>query len=97
MLIVSSFNAVNESIRIEAARALAKLTKNFSNDILKVFGEATTVEKPGIAWALTRSTNISFEQLILNLEDIDSRQWISFIIGVHGEERYITEIEKIKK
>jgi len=94
--IVNSFNYVDTIIKIEAARALAKLTKNFSNDILKTFENATSTEKPGIAWALTKSTSINLDQLILNLKDLDSRHWVSFIIGTHGEERYIAEIEKMK-
>lgn len=95
--LVSSFNSVDESIKVEAARALAKLTQNFSNEILKAFEEANSTEKPGIAWALTKSTTLDIDQLIANLNDLDSRQWVSFIIGAQGEERYIAEIEKLKK
>ena len=94
--IVTSFNYVDANIKIEAARALAKLTKNFSNDIIETFEKATSTEKPGIAWALTKSTTINLDQLISNLKDLDSRHWVSFIIGTHGEERYIAEIEKLK-
>lgn len=95
--VVTSFNSVDESIKVEAARALGKLTKNFSNDILKSFEKATATEKPGIAWALTKSTTLNLDQLISNLKELDSRHWVSFIIGTHGQERYIAEIEKLKK
>jgi hypothetical protein len=94
--IVTSFNYVDANIKIEAARALAKLTKNFSNDIIEAFEKATSTEKPGIAWALTKSTSVNLDQLISNLKDLDSRHWVSFIIGTHREERYIAEIEKLK-
>ena len=94
--VINSFNYVDTNIKIEAARALAKLTKNFSNDILKTFENSTPTEKPGIAWALTKSTSINLDQLISNLKDLNSRHWVSFIIGTHGEERYIAEIEKLK-
>lgn len=94
--VVTSFNSVDTNIKIEAARALAKLTKNFSNDILSSFEKATPIEKPGVAWALTKSTTLNLDQLISNLKDLDSRHWVSFIIGTHGEERYIAEIEKLK-
>ncbi len=94
--VVNSFNYVDTNIKIEAARALAKLTKNFSHDIFKTFENSTPTEKPGIAWALTKSTSINLDQLISNLNDLDSRHWVSFIIGTHGEERYIAEIEKLK-
>jgi hypothetical protein len=95
--VVASFNSVDTNIKIEAARALAKLTKNFSNDILNSFEKATPIEKPGVAWALTKSTTLNLDQLISNLKDLDSRHWVSFIIGTHGEERYISEIEKLKE
>ena len=62
-----------------------------------ISGLATSIEKPGVAWALTKSTTLNLDQLISNLKDLDSRHWISFIIGTHGEERYIAEIEKLKK
>jgi hypothetical protein len=95
--VVTSFNSVETNIKIEAARALGKLTKNFSNDILNSFEKATPIEKPGVAWALTKSTTLNIDQLISSLKDLDSRHWVSFIIGTHGEERYIAEIEKLKK
>jgi hypothetical protein len=95
--VVTSFNAVDENIKVEAARALAKLTKNFSNDILNKFEKATQNERPGIAWALTKSANLNFDNLINNLKDLDSRHWVSFIIGTQGEEKYIKEIEKLKE
>jgi hypothetical protein len=94
--IVSSFNAVDESIRIEAARALAKLTKNYSVDILKKFTSATSVERPGVAWALGKSSSITLDQLLNSVQDLDSKEWVSYIIGTQGEEKYIAEIEKIK-
>jgi HEAT repeat protein len=94
--IVTSFNSFDENIKIEAARALAKLTKDYSNDIVKTFEKASPTEKPGIAWALTKSNSLTIDQLLANLTDLDSRQWVSYIIGNQGEERYIAEIEKLK-
>lgn len=94
--LVSSFNSIDENIKIEATRALGKLTTKFSNEILSTFNTATPVEMPGIAWALTKSNSISIEQLIENLRNLDSRHWISYIIGMQGEEKYIAEIEKLK-
>ena len=94
--IVTSFNSVDENIKIEAARALAKLTQDYSNDIVKTFEKASPTEKPGLAWALTKSNSLTIDQLLANLTDLDSRQWVSYIIGNQGEEQYIAEIEKLK-
>jgi hypothetical protein len=94
--LVSSFNDIEGSIRIESARALAKLTKNFSNDILRKFISSTPVERPGVAWALSKSNCLSLDQLIASLNDFDSKQWVSYIIGTLGEDKYVTEIEQLK-
>lgn len=94
--IVSSFNSVDEGIKVEAARALGKLTRNFSDDILQKFDNALPSEKPAIAWALTKSNSITLDKLLHSLKDEDSRQWVSYILGTQGEERYIAEIEKLK-
>jgi len=94
--ITKSFNFVEKSIRVEAARALAKFTNLYSGEIFDLFGNANSNELPGIAWALSKSDNISLDQLISNLSGTELRQWISYIVGMHGEERYVTEIEKLK-
>ncbi|MCL2102361.1 MAG: HEAT repeat domain-containing protein, partial [Fibromonadales bacterium] len=97
LAITKSFNSVEENIRIEAARALAKFTNLYSNDILNIFCSANSNELPGIAWALSKSDSISIDQLISKLDGTEFRQWISYIIGMQGEERYVAEIEKLKE
>ncbi|GAA0529958.1 HEAT repeat domain-containing protein [Chitinophaga japonensis] len=93
--LISSFNAFDENIRIEAARALAKMTQSYSSDLLEKFADASPIEKPGVAWALTKSTSITLDQLLASMTDTDSRHWITYILGIQGQERYIQEIEKI--
>jgi hypothetical protein len=95
--IVSSFNSVEESVKVEAARALGKLTEIFSNEIINQFDNASSLEMPGLAWALSKSKTITLDQLLGHMNGHDSRQWISYIIGTQGEQRYIAEIEKLKK
>jgi len=95
--ITRSFNSVEENIKIEAARALAKLTDLFNNEVLNLFGKANTSEFPGIAWALSKSDNLSLDRLISNIKGIESRQWVSYIIVMQGEEKYVAEIEKLKE
>ena len=90
------FNSINENIKIEAARALAKLTNNYTNDILSRFDNSTSEEKPGIAWALSKSNQINLSNLLTHLNSLESRQWISYIIGYQREEEYVTEIENLK-
>lgn len=94
--IVSSFSAFDEGIKIEAARALAKLTKKFTAEILDYFDQANSFEKQGVAWALSKSDSLTLDNLLNTLNDNDSKQWVSYIIGMQGEQKYVTEIEKIK-
>jgi len=94
--ITKSFNSVDESIRVEATRALAKFTSLHSGEILDIFGNANSHELPGIAWALSKSDNVHLDQLITKLSGTEFRQWIAYIIGMQGEERYVSEIEKLK-
>ena len=95
--LIKSFDSIDVTIKEEAARALAKLTGNFSTDILHKFRHAHPVQKPGLAWALTKSKTLTLAQLIEALNDEDSRHWISYIIGMQGEETYVSEIERLKE
>lgn len=95
--LIASFNSTDENVKIEAARALGKLTSNYSNEILSAFNIATPNEMPGIAWALTKSNSINIYHFLDNLNSLEARQWISYIIGMQGEEKYISEIERLKK
>lgn len=70
-VLIDSFNEVDDLIRIEAARALAKLAENATDDILNVFPETEVSKRPGIAWALSQSSQFRIEQLIDVLRDDD--------------------------
>lgn len=45
--LIASFNSIDKNVKIEAARALGKLTSNYSNEILSAFNIATPNEMPG--------------------------------------------------
>ena len=62
--LVNSFSFIETNIRIEAARALAKLTTSFSNEIVEKFKDSSSEEKHGIAWALAKSPSIDFDKLM---------------------------------
>ncbi len=95
-VLINSFNQMNMNVRIEAARALAKLTEDFSSEITNYFLEASSEEKPGIAWALSRSNFLDNKNLIENLSDVEVRHWTAYILGSRGEERCVAEIEELK-
>lgn len=96
-VLIDSFSAVDESIRIEAARALAKLASRFTEEIVKEFPRAAPDKRPGIAWALSKSGKFKLEDLLNALVDEDTRHWVSYILGTQDQQRYIGQIEKLKK
>lgn len=76
--LIASFNSIDKNVKIEAARALGKLTSNYSNEILSAFNIATPNEMPGIAWALTKSNSINIYHFLDNLNSLEARQWILY-------------------
>jgi HEAT repeat protein len=95
--LVTSFAAVDQSIRVEAARALAKLASTFSPEILGEFPASDTDRRSGIAWALSKAGRVELEDLLDCLADDDARRWIAYVIGSQDQRRYIDEIELLKK
>jgi hypothetical protein len=95
--LVDSFSAVDEDIRIEAARSLAKLASHFTGEIVDKFPRAAPDKRPGIAWALSKSGRFKLEDLLNALVDEDARHWVSYILGTQGQQKYIDQIEKLKE
>lgn len=95
--LVDSFSAVDEGIRIEAARALAKLASQFTGEIVDEFPRAAPDKRPGIAWALSKSGRFKLEDLLKALVDEDTRHWVSYILGTQDQQKYIDQIEKLKE
>lgn len=95
--LIHSFNELDELIRIEAARSLGKLSEYFGQKLLDKFIKSSEIERPGIAYAITKLSTISADQLIKNVKDDDSRHWISYILGMQNPEQFISELEKIKE
>lgn len=95
--LVDSFSAVDEGVRIEAARALAKLASRFTQEIVGRFPQTAPDKRPGIAWALSKSGMFKLEGLLDALVDEDARHWVSYILGTQDQQRYIGQIEKLKE
>jgi HEAT repeat protein len=93
--LVQSFNALDMIVRIEAARALAKLARRHLDDVLQIFPESSTQERPGIAWALSKAGGFTFAQVLPTAVDEDSRQWLAYIIGTQDREAILPAIEAL--
>ncbi len=94
--LITSFEAVEQVVRIEAARALAKLATEFTPEIVAEFPTSESSKRPGIAWALSKSGRVTIEQLLGALVDDDARRWIAYIVGTQEKHKYINEIEALR-
>ena len=65
--------------------------------MLAAFASATDQTRPGVAWALAHAGTASIGHLLPTLTSEDARQWGTYIIGTQGRERFINEIEHLKK
>jgi hypothetical protein len=87
---------VDVNIRIEAARALSKLTDSSSQTILEALAKSEPSFRPGIAWALGKSEHLSIENFLKVLVDDDARRWVAYIIGMQDPQRHIHQIEALQ-
>jgi hypothetical protein len=94
--LVESFNAVENIIRVEAARALAKLAETLTPEIIDMLPQSALAEKPGIAWALSQAGQFTIDQLTSILKDDDTRRWAAYMLGTQEHQRYINQIETLR-
>ncbi|HEX9974787.1 MAG TPA: HEAT repeat domain-containing protein, partial [bacterium] len=97
--LIDAFSNINTNIQIEATRALARLCDKFTPEILAEFSRSEKSQRPGIAWALSKTNKWSIEEVLKHtpLNDIDARQWTSYILGMSEQDKVIENIEKIKQ
>ncbi len=96
--LIESFRSVENSIRIEAARALAKLTRSYGEEVLNRFPSSSPEQRPGIAWAISKAAaGFSVEDLLPTCVDDDARQWVAYIIGTQEPESYVEQIEALRE
>jgi hypothetical protein len=95
--LIKSFTVIEKNIRIEAARALAKLAQRFTPEILTRFPQADISQRPGISWALSKAGMFSVHDMLNLLVDDDARMWVAYILGTQNQEKYIYEIEELRK
>ncbi len=94
-MLVESFKALEPVIKVEAARALAKLARQNVDQVLKVLSASTVEERPGVAWALSRAGGFRVEDVLPALVDEDARQWVTFIIGTQAKDVMLPGIEAL--
>lgn len=95
--LIQGFDEVDDLIKIEAARALAKLADDNTSNLIEQFKETSTNRRPGIAWALGRQGKFTVTDILSCLMDDDTRQWVAYIIGSKNESDYIEQIEELRE
>lgn len=88
--LIDVFNLANLEIKIEAARALLKITPpqiEYLTDALKTIDPD---KRDGIAWALARNGGFDINDLLTNEADDNLRKWISYIAG-YGKNQFTEE------
>lgn len=94
--LVESFTALELPIKIEAARALAKLARKYPPDILQKLLDSTPEQRPGTAWALSKAGGFTVSQLLPTLVDDDARQWVAYMVGTQHPEAMLPDIEALR-
>ncbi|NPV76302.1 MAG: HEAT repeat domain-containing protein [Anaerolineae bacterium] len=95
--LLSSFLLVEENIRIEAARALVKLAIEHTPELINEFSTVEPNIRPGLAWALSKAEKFTFDQMQTALVDENARIWVSYMLGTQEPQRFIEEIEGLRK
>ena len=93
--LIQSFAVLDMSIKVEAARALAKLTRRYLDEVIQALPQGSKEERAGIAWALSKAGGVNVSQLLPRLVDEDARHWVAYIIGTQDRERMLPEIETL--
>jgi hypothetical protein len=94
-VLVQSFNNLAMVVKIEAARALAKLARSHLDDVIGLFPASASQERPGIAWALSKAGGFTISQMLPSAVDEDARQWLAYIVGTQDREAMLPEIEAL--
>ena len=98
-VLVTAFESSEPSIRQEAARALKRMCGKHIESVLGEFRRASETVRPGVAWALGHAGNASMSDLLADWkpEDLDRRQWTSWILGQLEADSLVDEIEDLRE
>jgi len=84
----NTFDLTSTEIKIEAARALLKITPSQLAKIVGILKSIEPSKRDGIAWALARTGGFDPKDLIDEGIDDNLRRWASYIFG-YGKELFV--------
>jgi len=97
--LITAFNNIEFSIRVEAARSLYRMCSSFVDQIEYEFSRSTDYERQGIAWALSQSKNWNLSSLLSSIssDSEDARKWLAYIIGKADQRKIADQVEVIRE
>jgi HEAT repeat protein len=95
--LIQVFLELAEPIRIEAARALRKITASTNANVAARLPAAQDDQRAGIAWAVSRSGRVKLDDLLPLLVDDNSRRWVTYILGTQDQQAFIGQIEQLRR
>ncbi len=95
--LIDAFNLTNTEIKIEAARALLKITPSQIEQIVAMMKVVDAAKREGIAWALAKAGGFNPNDLLDSAADDNLRRWVSYILG-YGKSRFLeTQVEELAR
>lgn len=95
--LVQSFDDLALSVRVEAARALAKAARAHADLVTDLFTTASAEQRPGVAWAMAKAGGITLDRLLPALAITDAREWVAYIVGTQPKETFLPGIELLAR
>lgn len=93
--LIDAFNLTDTAIKVEAARALLKITPSQIEQIIAIMKAGDPAKREGIAWALAKAGGFNVHDLLGNSPDDNLRRWVSYILG-YGKSKFLeAQIEKL--
>jgi HEAT repeat protein len=94
--LIATFEATDPLLRVEAARALARVALLYPSNVVAALPNAAETSRPGVAWALSQSGTFDVDQLFANLNDVDTRHWVAYVVGTQEPSRLIEHVEQLR-
>ncbi|MBI4849634.1 MAG: HEAT repeat domain-containing protein [Nitrospirae bacterium] len=94
--LIQTFSELAEPIRIEAVRALRKISEIETGNIISKLPSSKEDQRAGIAWSISRSGNVVVDDLSRIMVDNDARRWVAYILGMQNQEVYLDKIESLR-
>ena len=88
--LIDTFNSASLEIKVEAARALLRITPSQVDRILEILKLVESDKRDGIAWALARTGSFDPKNLLDGEIDDNLRRWVSYVIG-YGKPLFIED------